>query len=96
MHTLWHREHNRIAEELSVLNPQWDDETVYQETRRIVIAEMQSITYNEWLPMVVGRKYMSRIQSAPHYYENVDPSISNSFATAGIRFITSLMDGKVK
>lgn len=96
MHTLWHREHNRIAEELAVLNPHWDDETLYQETRRIVIAEMQSITYNEWLPVVLGRKYMNKINSAIHYSENVDPSISNSFATAAIRFITSLMDGKVK
>ena len=47
-HTVWVREHNRLAKELSYLNPHWDDERLYQEARKINIAEMQHITYNEW------------------------------------------------
>ena len=40
-HTMWMREHNRLARILKTINPHWDGETVFQETRKIVIAEMQ-------------------------------------------------------
>ena len=40
-HTVWVREHNRVAKELKYLNPHWNDERLYQEARKIVIAEMQ-------------------------------------------------------
>jgi peroxidase len=55
----------RLAEELGGLNRDWDDETLYQEARRLVIAQMQHITYNEWLPIVLGPAYMAQWALAP-------------------------------
>lgn len=97
MHTLWMREHNRVAGELSRLNPSWTDEMLYQETRRIVIAELQHITYEHWLPAVVG----ARDRSIYDFYDtgynaDVDPTVSNSLATAGLHFAHSLLDGNVR
>ena len=65
MHTIWMREHNRVADELKNLGNGWDDERLFQEARRIVIAEYQHIIYNEWLPLIVGKNVMIRSGMAP-------------------------------
>lgn len=97
MHTVWHREHNRIADKLAILNPNWSDETLFQEARRIVIAEIQHITYKEWLPILLGKKYARSAgltfgNSYSRNYNSVDdPAVSNEVATAALRFLTSLM-----
>ena len=54
MHTLFLREHNRIAKSLKQLNPGWGDERLYQESRKILIAEWQHVIYNEWIPVLIG------------------------------------------
>jgi len=54
MHLLWARQHNLVADQLAELNPSWEDERVFQEARRIVVAQLQHITYAEFLPVLLG------------------------------------------
>ncbi|XP_068980259.1 peroxidasin isoform X1 [Bombus flavifrons] len=86
MHTIWLREHNRIARSLRDMNPQWNGEKLYQEARKIVGAEMQHITYQYWIPHVFGRTAEELLGSYRGYDPNLDASISNVFATAALRF----------
>lgn len=58
-HIVWVREHNRIAKYLHVLNPSWCDEKLFQEARKIVIAELQHITFREWLPVLFNEDLVS-------------------------------------
>ncbi|XP_060527405.1 peroxidase-like isoform X2 [Cylas formicarius] len=96
MHTLWYREHNRVADELAALNAHWNDETLFQEARRVVVAEMQRITYAEWLPALLGSEASARIANSAGYDAAVDGSVSNAFATAVMRSMKSLSDGAPK
>lgn len=103
MHTIWLREHNRVARALQQLNPSWSDEILYQESRRIVIAELEHITYNEFLPLILGPDYMRTFELQPRqrgytklYNPETDATITNAFATAAYRFGHSMIQGIVK
>ena len=65
MHALFIKEHNRIARRLKELNPNWNDEKLYQESKRIVNAEWQHIIYNEWLPLLIGVELLERFDLQP-------------------------------
>lgn len=86
MHTLFMREHNRIAQALvdnGGYDPVADDDLIYLKTRSIVGAEMQAITFNEFLPSLLG-EYAP--QAADYAYDpNVNASIANEFSTALFR-----------
>ncbi|XP_002929454.1 eosinophil peroxidase [Ailuropoda melanoleuca] len=83
MHTLFMREHNRLATELKRLNPQWTGDKLYQEARKIVGAMVQIITYRDFLPLVLGEA-RARRTLGPYrgYCSNVDPRVANVFTLA--------------
>ncbi|NXK41432.1 PERM Myeloperoxidase, partial [Piprites chloris] len=82
MHTVFLREHNRLVMELRELNPHWDGEKLYQESRKIVIAINQIITYRDYLPLLLAEETSKWIPSYSGYDEEVDPRASNVFSLA--------------
>eukprot|EP00095_Tigriopus_kingsejongensis_P001231 maker-scaffold160_size295910-snap-gene-1.35 protein:Tk01231 transcript:maker-scaffold160_size295910-snap-gene-1.35-mRNA-1 annotation:"peroxinectin " len=100
MHTLLLREHNRIADDLHRINPQLNDENLYQRARAMVIAEFQHVIYGEYLPVLFGQNVMSQFglwssNGYSRYNANFNPSISNAFATAAYRFGHSMIQGLI-
>ena len=98
MQTIWHKEHNRVACELSLINPRWDDERLFQKPRMIVIAEIQHITYNEYLPVLLGRQAMEAYGFLPRargyftaYNDSTNGNVFNEFATAAYRYGHSMV-----
>ena len=83
MHTLFVREHNRLAVEFAANDPGLTGEEVYQEARRMVGAFMQIITYKEFLPALLGPNALSHYWA---YEWSVSPVIANEFSTAIYRF----------
>ncbi|XP_035021689.1 eosinophil peroxidase [Hippoglossus stenolepis] len=87
LHTLFMREHNRLVRALAKPNPHWDGERLYQEARKIMGAYFQVLTYRDYLLHIVGPDLIAKqLSTYPGYDEQVDPSISNVFATAAYRF----------
>jgi len=84
MHTLFVREHNRLATEMANRTPTASDEQIYQTVRKIVGAQMQVITYHEFLPAVLGPH--SPDPEAFNYDPSLDPGVANEFSTALYRF----------
>lgn len=86
---------------MAQLNPHASDELLYQEARRIVIAELQHIVYNEYLPIVIGPMQMKRFRlTTQHhgyssdYNAEVNPAITNEFTGAAFRMGHSSVDGR--
>ncbi|UYV62422.1 hypothetical protein LAZ67_2000497 [Cordylochernes scorpioides] len=45
VHAVWARHHNRLALDLARLNPHWDDHTLFEETRKILGAQVDIPTH---------------------------------------------------
>lgn len=92
MHNLFVREHNYWALQIHIKKPELTDEEIFQRARAIVIAEIQNITFNEFLPMLVGgfapgvdAQYDSRKKAA----------IFTEFSTAAFRMGHTFVSGEL-
>ena len=92
LQTLWVREHNYWADKILAANPSSTDEQVFQQARKLVIAEIQSITYIEWLPALLGRGAVDRYTG---YKPSTNPSVANEFSTAAFRLGHSLLQNDI-
>jgi peroxidase len=93
LQTLFVREHNHQATLLVAAHPTWTDEQLYQGARAIVIGEIQSITYNEFLPALLGNNALTPYRG---YNAAVNPGITNEFSTAAYRFGHSAVGNDVE
>ena len=92
MQTLFLREHNRIAAQIAQRNPALTDEQIFQQARRTVIAELQKITYDEFLPAILGK----RLPAYKGYRKNVNPGIATEFSTAAFRVGHSMVGDDIE
>ena len=108
VHTLFVREHNRLAMELGArpdlnllitdagLDPSDAvdvDEYLYQMSRKAVGAQIQAITYNEFLPLLVGP---NSLPSYIGYDDTLDATLSNEFANAAYRVGHTLLSPAIQ
>ncbi len=81
IHTLFVREHNRLCEELAAQHPDWTDEQLYQQARKINSGEIAAIVYEEWLPALGVQ-----LPAYSGYKFFTHPGIMNEFSAAAFRY----------
>ncbi|NNL50289.1 MAG: peroxidase, partial [Woeseiaceae bacterium] len=92
MHTLFVREHNRLAAEIAARDAGLSGDDVFQHARRIVGAQMQAITYEQFLPVLLGQNALRPYRG---YDESIDASIANVFSAAAYRFGHSMLGAQI-
>src|SRR5262245_11615191 len=93
LHTLFMREHNRLANAIAAAHPGMSDEDIYQRARAIVGAEIQVITYNGWIPALLGP---NALPAYAGYNAAVNPGIANEFSTALFRVGHSMLGDDIE
>lgn len=93
LHTLFVREHNRLAAIVAQQYPLLTGDDVYHEARLMVGALIQAITYDEFLPALLGSSFA--VQPWRGYKPNTDARIVNLFSTATFRFGHTLLSPRL-
>ncbi len=93
IHTLFLREHNLLARAIAAGDPRLNDEQIYQRARRLVIAEVQAVTYHEFLPALLGP---NALRPYAGYKSDVNAGIATEFSTAAYRIGHTLINDDVE
>ncbi|CAF1297107.1 unnamed protein product [Adineta steineri] len=94
----WLRIHNEFARELNRIRSDWNsnDNTLYEESKKIATALHQHYTYNEWLPTLVGKTAIAQYLGDKHLHTEYNPSmpgvVFNEVAAAALRLHTFVRD----
>lgn len=91
LHLIFAREHNTVAAEIATSFPNYNDEQIYQLARHIVAAEMQAVTYHEFIPALTG----SKLIPYRRYRPEVTAAISTRFSTVAFRVGHTLLNSTV-
>lgn len=91
LHTLFVREHNRLAQELNATFPDWNDDQLYNMSRMINWSQFQKIVFEEWFPAMTGRK----LRRYTRHRKWANPSVSDVFSTAAFRIGHTLVGNSV-
>jgi Animal haem peroxidase len=86
--TVFMREHNYVAGVVHHLMRHLDEEAVYQMARAIVGAEIQAVTYREFLPVLLGP---NALRPYDGYHPDVNATIETEFSTAAYRMGHTLL-----
>ena len=106
VHTLFVREHNRLADSIKarldasetalvdklVASGLSEDDFIYESARKVVGAQMQIITYEEFLPLVLG----TDLDPYSGYDDTVNAGIANEFSTAAYRFGHTMLSPEIQ
>ena len=82
MHTLFVREHNFWADVFHTAQPNLNDDGIYFRARAIVAAEIQIITYRDFLPLLMGNNPLAPYHG---YRPQANAGIANVFSAAAFR-----------
>jgi hypothetical protein len=93
MHTIFVREHNRLADIIARRWPELSDEEIYQRARRIVVGEIQHVTYAEFVPALLGEHALRRYSG---YDPTVNPGLKAVFSGAAYRLGHTLLSPAIQ